>query len=182
MKTVRAVRAVIGPDRKLMVDANQGLTLQQALRLVRKLEDSRLHWFEEPFPKSGLESYTRLTGATDIPLAAGEREFGVQPFRRLIEKRCVSVVQPDLLRVGGVTGWRLVAGLAECNLLQVAPHFYREYYIHLSAAQSNVVAIESFDWLDSILEDPFEVRDGFASLPSGVRFRQDAIREYRYCA
>jgi hypothetical protein len=62
---------------------------QQALRLVRKLEDCRLHWCEEPFPKSDLESYTRLAAATEISLAAGEREFGVQPFRSLIEKRCI---------------------------------------------------------------------------------------------
>ena len=183
IERVRAVRQAIGPARKLMVDANQGLTLERALRLARRLEDCCLDWFEEPFPKDDLESYARLASATDIPLAAGEREFGVPPFRRLVAARSISVVQPDLLRAGGVTGWRLVAGLADAHLLRVAPHFYREYDVHLAAAQPNLIAIESFDWLDDLLESPFEVRDGLAVVPNrpgfGVTFRQEAIREYR---
>jgi L-alanine-DL-glutamate epimerase-like enolase superfamily enzyme len=183
VERVRAARRAIGTDRKLMVDANQGLTLERALRLARRLEEFRLEWFEEPFPKDDLESYARLSNATEIPLAAGEREFGVPPFRRLVAARCLSVVQPDLLRVGGVTGWRQVAGLADSYLLRIAPHFYREYDVHLAAAQPNLIAIESFDWLDPLLEAPFEVRDGLAAVPDrpgfGVTFRQEAIREYR---
>lgn len=186
VERVRAVRKAIGPDRKLMVDANQGLTLERALRLARRLEDYDLAWFEEPFPKEDLESYSRLAATTSIPLAAGEREFGIAPFRRLTAGRCISVVQPDLLRVGGVTGWRLVAGLAESQLLRVAPHFYREYDVHLAAAQPNLIAIESFDWLNELLEHPFEVRNGLAVVPDrpgfGVTFRKDAIREYRIAA
>jgi L-alanine-DL-glutamate epimerase-like enolase superfamily enzyme len=165
-----------------MVDANQGLTLERALRLAQRLEECRVEWFEEPFPKDDLESYARLSNATQIPLAAGEREFGVPPFRRLVAARCISVVQPDLLRVGGVTGWRLVAGLADSHLLPIAPHFYREYDVHLAAAQPNLIAIESFDWLDPLLEHPFEVHDGLAIVPDrpgfGVSFRKEAIREY----
>jgi L-alanine-DL-glutamate epimerase-like enolase superfamily enzyme len=169
-----------------MVDANQGLTLDRALRLSRRVEDCRLDWLEEPFPRNDLESYTRLAAATEIPLAAGEREFGVEPFRRMTNARSVSILQPDLLRVGGVTGWRLVAGLAEAHLLRIAPHFYREYDIHLAAAQPNIVAIESFDWLGELLESPFEVRDGMAVVPErpgfGVKFRPEAISEFRVAA
>ncbi len=184
VERVRAVRKLVGPNRKLMVDANQSLTIEQALRLAERLEDCQLDWFEEPFPKDDLESYVRLSSRTEIPLAAGEREFGIEPFRRLLAARAISVVQPDLLRVGGVTGWRLVAGLAESNLLRVAPHFYREYDLHLAAAQPNLIAIESFDWLDPVLETPFQVRDGFARVPEtpgfGVTFKPEAIREYRF--
>jgi L-alanine-DL-glutamate epimerase-like enolase superfamily enzyme len=186
VERAKAVRQAIGPHRKLMIDANQGLTLERALRIARRLECCRLDWFEEPFPKDDLESYARLASATEIPLASGEREFGVSPFRRLISARAISVVQPDLLRVGGVTGWRLVAGLAESHLLRVAPHFYREYDVHLAAAQCNLIAIESFDWLDPLLEHAFEVRDGLAIVPDrpgfGVKFRKEAILEYRVAA
>ena len=171
------------PNRMLMVDANQGLTLERALRLVRRVEDCHLDWLEEPFPKNDLESYARLAAATEIPLAAGEREFGLEPFRRMANVRSVAIMQPDLLRVGGVTGWRLVAGLAEAHLLRVAPHFYREYDVHLAAAQPNLVAIESFDWLSDLLGAPFEVRDGLAVVPEppgfGVNFLPEAIREFR---
>ncbi len=183
VERVRAVRQAIGPNRKLMVDANQGLTLERALRLARRLEDCQLEWFEEPFAKDDLEAYSRLAQASETPLAAGEREFGIPPFRRLVLARCISVVQPDLFRVGGVTGWRIVAALADSHLLRLAPHFYREYDAHLAAGQPNLIAIESFDWLDPLLESPFEVRDGLAIVPDrlgfGVTFKQEAIREFR---
>ncbi len=182
VERVRWVRKAIGPDRMLMVDANQALTLDRALRLSRQLLDCRLAWFEDPFPKEDLESYRRLAAATEIPLAAGEREFGVDPFRRLIGSHAISVVQPDLLRVGGVTGWRLVAGLADVHRLRLAPHFYREHDVHLAAAQPNLIAIESFDWLDPLVEHPFEVTDGNALAPDrpgfGLSFRPEAFREF----
>jgi L-alanine-DL-glutamate epimerase-like enolase superfamily enzyme len=183
VERIREVRCLIGPDRKLMVDANQGLTLERALRLVRRVEEFHLDWLEEPFPRNDLESYARLAAATDIPLAAGEREFGVDPFCRMAKTRTVSIMQPDLMRAGGVTGWRLVAAVADSNQLRIAPHFYREYDVHLAAAQSNLVAIESFDWLAEMLDDPFEVRDGMAVVPErpgfGVTFRPEAISEFR---
>lgn len=184
VERVHAVRRAVGPKCMLMVDANQALALEKAIRLARRLEDCGLAWFEEPFPKNDIESYVQLAKRTEIPLAAGEREFGLQGFRRLVSFRAISIVQPDLLRVGGVTGWRLVAGLAEINLLRIAPHFYREYDLHLAASQPHTVAIESFDWLDSLLEHPFEVRDGLAHVSNqpgfGVTFKPEAIREYRY--
>jgi L-alanine-DL-glutamate epimerase-like enolase superfamily enzyme len=183
VERVHAVRKPIGPRCKLMVDANQALTLEKALRLAERLQNCHLDWFEEPFPKHDLESYAQLSAGTSIPLAAGEREFGVQPFRRLIAARAISIVQPDLLRVGGVTGWRLVAGLAEANLLPIAPHFYREHDLHLAAACPNILAIESFDWLDPLLEHPLEIRNGHARVPDrpgfGASFKPEAVREYR---
>ncbi len=183
VERIREVRRLLGPDRKLMVDANQGLTLERALRLVRRIEEFHLDWFEEPFPRNDVDSYARLSAATDIPLAAGEREFGVDPFRRMARSRSISILQPDLMRAGGVTGWRLVAAIAESSLLRIAPHFYREYDIHLAATQPNLVAIESFDWLGDLLEDTFEVRNGLAVVPQrpgfGVKFRPEAVNEFR---
>ena len=184
IERVRSVRRAVGFHRLVMADANQGLSLERALRFVRSVEDCRLDWLEEPFAKSDLESYARLAAATEIPLAAGEREFGVEPFRRLVQSRTIAIVQPDLMRAGGVTGWRQIAGLAESNLLRLAPHFYREYDLHLAAAVHRLFAIESFDWLDPLLEHPFEVRDGAAIVPDrpgfGVTFKPAAIDEFRH--
>ena len=179
---VKMARELAGPDAALMVDANQALSLSRAIRTARRLEDYRLTWIEEPLPRDDLEGYLRLAASTSIPLAAGEREYGVEPFRRLIAVRAISVVQPDLLRVGGVTNWRLVAGLAEANRLSLAPHFYREYDVHLAACYPNLIGIEWFDWLDPLLVNPLEVRDGKAVVPDrpgfGVEFRPEAFREF----
>jgi L-alanine-DL-glutamate epimerase-like enolase superfamily enzyme len=182
IERVQAVRQAIGADRILMVDANQGLTIDRARRFARRMEDCRLTWFEEPFPKQDLESYVRLAAFTEIPLAAGEREYGVAPFRRLMEAGAVDVVQPDLMRAGGVTAWRGIAELSGAFQRRLAPHFYKEYDVHLAAAVPNLVAIESFDWLDPLIEHPLEVADGMATVPErpgfGVEFRPEAIQEF----
>ena len=179
---VKMVREMIGPDIALMVDANQALPLARAIRTARRLEDAGLTWIEEPLPRDDIEGYQRLAASTSIPLAAGEREYGVEPFRRLIAARAISVVQPDLLRVGGVTNWRLVAGLAETHRLALAPHFYREYDVHLAACYPNLIGIEWFDWLDPLLVNPLEIRDGLVVVPDrpgfGVQFRPEALNEY----
>jgi L-alanine-DL-glutamate epimerase-like enolase superfamily enzyme len=182
VERVRAVRRAIGSDKKLMIDANQGLTLDRALRTARLLEDCAIDWLEEPFPKNDMEDYCRLAGATEIPLAAGEREFGIAGIRKLVERRAVNVIQPDLMRVGGVTGWRLAANLAEASRLKVSPHFYKEYDVHLAACVPGLIAIEAFDWLDPLVRHPLEIRDGCVIAPKrpgfGVEFRAEAIKEY----
>lgn len=182
VERVKAVRRAIGPDRMLMVDANQGLTLDRARRFARRVEDCRLQWFEEPFPKHDLESYAQLRTATEIPLAAGEREYGRAPFRRLLQTGAIDVIQPDLLRAGGATVWRSVAELTQAFQRRIAPHFYKEYDVHLAAACPNLVAVECFDWLDPLLEHPLEIANGKAAIPDrpgfGVQFRAEAIREY----
>jgi len=179
---VKTVRELVGPDVLVMVDANQALTLSRAIRTAKRLEDYALTWIEEPLPRDDIEGYQRLAASTSIPLAAGEREYGAEPFRRLIAARAISVVQPDLLRVGGVTGWRLVAGLAEASRLSLAPHFYREYDVHLAACYPNLIGIEWFDWLDPLLVHPLELRDGMVVVPDrpgfGVQFRAEALKEY----
>jgi L-alanine-DL-glutamate epimerase-like enolase superfamily enzyme len=179
---VRAVRKAIGPDIGLRIDANQALTVERALRTAQRLEECRLDWFEEPLPRADLAGYARLTAALTVPIAAGEREFGVEPFQRSMAARAISIVQPDLLRVGGVTNWRQVAALAEAHHLRLAPHFYKEYDVHLAACCPGLIGIECFDWLDPLLEHPLEIRDGMAIVPDragfGVSFRSDAISEY----
>jgi L-alanine-DL-glutamate epimerase-like enolase superfamily enzyme len=179
---VKAVRQALGPDVQLMADANQALSLERAMRTARRLDDEGIAWLEEPLRRDDIEGYARLAASTAIPLAAGEREYGAQPFRRLAEARALAILQPDLLRVGGVTGWRQVGALAETSLLGLAPHFYKEHDVHLAASYPNLVAIEVFDWLDPLVEQPLAIRDGLAMVPDrpgfGVEFRREAFREY----
>ncbi len=129
-----------------------------------------------------MDGYARLSNSTEVLIAAGEREYGVEPFRRLIAARAIGVIQPDLLRVGGVTGWRKVATLSEVNFLQLAPHFYKEYDVHLAACYPNLLGIECFDWLDPLLVEPLALHDGMVVVPQrpgfGVDFRPESIAEY----
>src|SRR5439155_9706925 len=97
----------------LMVDANQAWSLEQAEAFCRKARDLDIFWLEEPLTKDDEEGYARLTATAGIPIAAGEREYSLEVFHRLLGRRHLAVVQPDVLRVGGITQWMKLARLAE---------------------------------------------------------------------
>ena len=182
LRRVGLVREAVGYDIQIMVDANQGLEFESALRISQRLWDLNVVWLEEPFRKDDLANYSRLRQHSALPIAAGEREFGQEPFARLVNGRCIDIVQPDLMRIGGVTNWLKVAHLSESNMLRVAPHFYKEFDVHLSASLPNLIAIEWFDWIDPLLVHPLQLRNGMAVVPDGPgfgsEFRQDAIDEF----
>ena len=98
---VRAVRTAIGPKIKLMADANQGLTENQAIRLGRALEEFDLTWFEEPLPAWDLDGLARVAAALDTPIASGETEYTRYGFRRMLELRSADILMPDLQRDRG---------------------------------------------------------------------------------
>src|SRR2546428_13402474 len=110
---VRVVREAIGPHVKLMADANQGMTLNSAIRLGRMLEEFDLTWFEEPLPAWDLEGLARVAAALDTPIASGETEYTRYGFRRMLELRSADVLMPDLQRVGGVSEFMRVGPMAE---------------------------------------------------------------------
>ncbi|MGP1613761.1 MAG: mandelate racemase/muconate lactonizing enzyme family protein, partial [Pollutimonas bauzanensis] len=112
MERVKAVRDAIGPQVKLMADANQGLNEAQAIRLGRMLEEYQLAWFEEPLPAWDLEGLARVAQALDTPIASGETEYARYGFRRMIELRSADVLMPDLQRVGGVSEYMRVGHMA----------------------------------------------------------------------
>src|SRR6266536_2208100 len=103
-----------------MVDANQARSLEDALAFCRKVRDLDLFWLEEPLSKDDHDGYARLSASAGLRIAAGEREYSLETFRDLLGWRCLSVVQPDILRIGGVTQWMKLARLAEVAHISVA--------------------------------------------------------------
>jgi L-alanine-DL-glutamate epimerase-like enolase superfamily enzyme len=182
VQRVKAVREAIGPSIQLMVDANQAWTPGQALEFSRKVSDCELFWFEEPIPKDDHGGYRALATAMDIPVAAGEREYCLEAFRDLLDQRALAIVQPDVLRLGGISRCLKLAHLAESFHARVASHFYKEIDIHWLAAVDNGLFLEYFPWLDPLLVHPLEVEAGLARVPSrpglGIEFKPEAIQEY----
>ena len=180
---VTAVRLAIGDQIKLMVDANQAWSLEQAEAFCRKARDLDIFWLEEPLTKDDEDGYARLIATAGIPIAAGEREYSLEVFHRLLDRRCLAVVQPDVLRVGGITQWMKLARLAEVTHVNVASHFYKEIDIHCMAAITNGLYLEYFPWLDPLLVQGLQISEGLARVPEvpglGLEIRSEAIEEYR---
>lgn len=119
---VAAVRDAIGNDVQLMVDANHCFTVPQAISIGRELEKLGVYWFEEPISPEDLDGYVEVTRKLDMAIAGGENEFTKFGFRRILEKRAMDIVQPDVCAAGGITECKKIATLAQAQSIQCVPH------------------------------------------------------------
>jgi L-alanine-DL-glutamate epimerase-like enolase superfamily enzyme len=120
VRRVKAVRAAIGDDIDLMIDANMKFTPVEAKLLCRALEDCNLLWFEEPLQQNDARALADLRAATKIPLAAGQNEGHRWRLRELVTAQAVDVLQPSCIHCGGFTEQRKVAHLAQAFNLPIA--------------------------------------------------------------
>ena len=162
IERLRKVREAIGPQIQIMMDANQGLDYPRALRLAREALSMKIGWFEEPLPNTAFNQYAQLRAVSGIPIAMGEREYDTVALRELIDRRAIDLWQPDILRLGGVEGWRESAALAQAHGIPVLPHYYKEYDVPLLCTIEHPYGVESFDWINPVLDHPLPIADGFA--------------------
>ncbi|MEL5991966.1 mandelate racemase/muconate lactonizing enzyme family protein [Microbacterium phosphatis] len=164
LERVAAVRAVLGPDRRLLVDANQRWDLDTATRAVEALAAHGIGWIEEPLRADDLAGYRELASRLaplGVPIAAGENLHTVHRFRDFLDAGALQVVQPNIIRVGGVTPFLEIAELARQRGVELAPHLLPELSAQLAYTLPETV------WIEDV-EDA-----GFASLgalvtPTGV--------------
>ncbi|WP_350347537.1 mandelate racemase/muconate lactonizing enzyme family protein [Agromyces sp. G08B096] len=182
---VRAVREVIGSDRDLMIDANQLWSLDQALRAMEALAPFGLRWIEEPLRADDLSSHIRLAATIDVPIAAGENLYTGYRFAEFIDAGAAQIVQPNVVRVGGITPFLEIAGLAADRGVELAPHLLVDLSAQLAMAVEAEIAVEAaedaaFAELGVLADDaPVAVEAGWARdtrQPGlGVRLRDAPI-------
>lgn len=146
LERVKAVREAIGPKIDLMLDVNNGWTVNVAKSMAKKLERYEIAWLEEPVWKMDIEGYSRLAEATEIPIATGEGWHGLEYWRRMLEKKCCDVIQADPTVCGGPTAWKKIATLGETYGVLMAPHHKPEHSVNaqLTAAVPNGLIAEEF--------------------------------------
>lgn len=162
LERLRLVREAVGNEINIMMDANQGMTVPNALALARAARDLHIQWFEEPIDHTDFEGYKLLRTQAGISLAMGEREYSTLPLRELLQRNAIDIWQPDILRLGGVEAWRNSAALAGSYNIPVLPHYYKDYDIPLLCTIPNGVGAESFDWIDPLIDYPIDIINGMA--------------------
>ena len=121
---VKAIRDEIGPDIKLMVDANQAYNASSAIRIGQKLEPLDLVWFEEPVNAQDIEGYLSVKSSLPMAIAGGENLRTRYEFQQFLSRRAYDIVQPDIINVGGISEMRNVAMTANTMGIQVNPHVW----------------------------------------------------------
>ena len=132
LRSVEAVREVIGYDCDLMLECYMGWNLEYARRMLPKLEKFEPRWLEEPVIADDIDGYAELSRLSSIPISGGEHEFSLYGFKQLLDKKAVSVVQYDTNRVGGITAAHKINALCEAFSVPVIPHAGQMHNYHLT--------------------------------------------------
>jgi L-alanine-DL-glutamate epimerase-like enolase superfamily enzyme len=189
VERVRVVRETIGPDVKLMVDANNAYTAYEAINIAGKIERYDIFWFEEPVAPDDYRGHARVAQATTIPIATGENEYTRYGFRDLIDHDGAAILNADAQILGGITEFMQVAALAAAHDLQIAPHGAQEVHIHLVCAISNGLILEFYrETVDPlrgrIFKEPLALdKDGYVAVPDrpglGIEPNYELLHEHR---
>jgi mandelate racemase len=179
---IREVREGAGDAVKLMVDFNQGLSLGDALQRCHALDEQGLYWLEEPIAYDNLAGYAQMTRDLKTPVQLGENFYGPRELYKAVHSAACDYVMPDLMRIGGVSGWLRAVPIAAAAGIQVSTHLYPEFSAHLMRATETAHWLEWQDWADPILQQPFAVRNGEIEIPerpgAGIEWDEAAIKRY----
>jgi len=182
VERVRVMRQAIGPDIDLMCDINQLWSVPQAVVVGHRIEEYGLFWLEDPVAHDDYAGLASVASSLVTPIAAGEYVYGIVPFRHLLEARSIDIVMIDLLRVGGITQWVKVAGMAQAFNMPVVSHLIPEIHVHLVAAVPNGMTVEYMPWTHRLWAEFPSVTDGELVVPKkpglGLEFDRDAIAKY----
>jgi mandelate racemase len=159
-RVVKAVRSLIGPDIALMLDFNQSLDPSEASRRIERLAAYDLHWIEEPVAAENLQGHARVRETSPISIQSGENWWFPRGFAEAIASGASDFIMPDLMKVGGVTGWLRVAGQAEAASIPMSSHLFAEASAHMLAVTPTAHWLEVLDLARAILAEPIEIVDG----------------------
>jgi mandelate racemase len=183
LEAIGAVREVLGGDGRIMTDFNQGLSFGDALRRCHGLDDQGLYWFEEPIAYDDFAGCARLARQLKTPVMLGENFYGPRSLHAAIAAGACDYVMPDLMRIGGVTGWLRAAAIAGAAGIEMSSHLYPELSAHLLRVAESGHWLEWQDWAHPILAEPFRLEDGHLIIPevpgNGLAWDEAAVRRYQ---
>ncbi|MGQ9781465.1 MAG: mandelate racemase/muconate lactonizing enzyme family protein [Nitrososphaeria archaeon] len=192
VQKIRYVRGELGNDLKLMLDCNQGFSLDQAIKFTELASKHDPYWLEEPINVHNMNALNALLKKSKIPLALGENYYTLQEFISVMEKGIASFIQPDINHAGGLTRVKKIVSIAECYDVKLAPHMHSiigfVVGLHaLTACPSGLIAEypmygERWEFRDKLIEKCVTVEDGKAELICkngiGVELDESYIKDY----
>jgi mandelate racemase len=180
MDALRAVKKAIGPDITLMVDFNQALSVAEAIRRGRMIDDEGgVFWIEEPVRADDFAGNARVAREVTTPIQIGENFMGPEQMTQALAAGACDYVMPDAQRIGGVTGWMRAAALAQGAGVEMSSHLFPEVSCHLLAVTPTCHWLEFVDWADPILQEPLTVKNGRVAIPEKpMLWNEDAVRRY----
>ena len=187
VQRVEAVRAVIGPEVSLMVDANEAWTYAEAVRRIDAFRHLDLEFVEDPLPLQDVEGYRLLRSESRMPIAGGERLFSRGGVHTMLVRGGLDVLRADVCRISGITEWLSVAQLADSFGVLVAPHMVEDIALPLSCAIPNIHMLEHVPACNlavaGLVQSPSSPHPGMfeprSAVGHGVLIDQDVLAGFR---
>ena len=183
VKIVRDVRGIIGDGTRLMVDYNQSLSAPEAIRRLQALQQYDLAWVEEPVPAEDLVGHAAVRASGLAPVQTGENWWFAADMAKAIAAGASDHAMPDIMKIGGVTGWLRAAALAESASLPVSSHIFVEASAHVMPITPTALYLEYLDSAGAILKEPLPVLDGAVTARGpGLGMEWDEAKVAKYAA
>lgn len=177
---VRSIRSVAGRDVWVAADFNQAFGIDEAIRRMQMLDEEEIAWIEEPVHATNYRGHAAVRAKIRTPVQTGENWWGVADMEKSMAAKAADYAMPDVMKIGGVTGWRAAAQLASDEALPVASHLFVEISSQLLNATPTALILEWFDIAGTVVTSTPVVKNGYV-LPSsepgaGVSWDEDAIK------
>jgi len=169
-----AIRAEVGIDTELMIDAHGNFDVSTATNLCRRMEKFDLTWFEEPLQPESLDAHRQLRNNTDINLCIGERKYTRWDFAPYLQEGLVNYIMPDICWTGGISEMKRIAILAETYYVPISPHDASGPINVISGAHvlmnvPNIYRLEmsdhSINAYNAVITENLDIKDGYITLP-----------------
>jgi mandelate racemase len=182
LAAVRVARQALPDDVALMVDFNQSLTVAEAIRRGRALDQEGVAWIEEPVRAGDHRGSAAVAAALATPVQIGENLAGPFEMEEALRFPAADLVMPDVQQIGGVTGWLRAAALAQAAGTPCSSHLFIEASAHLLAVTPTCHWIEYLDVAAPVLAEPLRPVDGtlVAAPGPGLGLAWDAAAVRRY--
>jgi mandelate racemase len=182
LRAIAEVRRAVAPDVEIMSDFNQGLRPGDALRRLHALDGQGLYWFEEPIVFDDYRQCAQLAARMKTPIQTGENIYGPRDFYNAVQNGAASLYMPDLMRIGGVTGFMRAGAIAGAANVPISSHLYPEFSAHILRVCETADWVEWRDWGNPLLQEPFDVENGQVIVPdrpgAGIEWNEDAVARF----
>jgi len=190
---IGAVHEAVGRDTDIAVDCHWRYSVTDVVKVARALEPFRLLWLEDPVPPESVDALRKVSSQIRIPVATGENLYLFEGFREILQTHALSIVTPDLQKVGGLAVANDIAHFADAQTIPVAPHNISSPVgtlaaTHFCAAIPNFLVLEFHAshvpfWNDLVEGVPKPIiRNGFIALPEkpglGIKLNERVARKY----
>ncbi|MEA2117947.1 mandelate racemase/muconate lactonizing enzyme family protein [Halovibrio sp. HP20-50] len=199
LAVIAAVREAIGPDMRMMIDANHGYDYLEAIEVGKRAAPFGIDWFEEPVLPEQIATYEAVRDGQPIPVASGENWHGRYAMHEPLARRAVDIVQPDICGVGGFSEIRRVADMAAMHGVRLVPHVWGTAVCLAASLQfmaalppnpprrNPIEPIMEFDrtenpFRQAVVQTPLEHHQGVMTIPDGpglgIEINRDALSTY----